>query len=167
MSSVSLTTDLTACPSLWPEALAPHPSPSLPSGSGCHAADGAGSPSLSQAHTELPAQCKTPTWVPLLRAACGLSCSTALQGHFWRGGLGKTGSSNGLAAPYSQLIHFQLQSKVAEKLVLKTNLIASKSTFTSLHFLALILCIAVCVSEQNLIILHPYEPWWLHTTSIE
>ena len=48
--------------------------------------------------------------------------------------------------------------KVAEKLVLKNNVIARRSNFSGLHFFTLILRIAVCVSEQNLITVHPYEP---------
>lgn len=49
--------------------------------------------------------------------------------------------------------------KVSEKLVLKSNLIACRSNISGLHFLAVILYTAVCVSKQNLITFHLYEPW--------
>lgn len=156
MSSVSLTMYPTACPSLGPEALAPHPFPSFPSQSGCHE-DRAGSPPLSQAQLELPAQSKTP----------GGSHSSGLGSPRHSGATSAEGDQEKLGEEWTISCIYRAAAKLSEKLVLKTNLIASRRNFSGLHFLALILCIAVCVSEQNLIILHPYGPWWLHAASTE
>lgn len=150
MSSVSLTMYPTACPSLGPEALAPHPFPSFPSpfqsrfSFPLSGSDGAPSPVWN------------PTWVPLLRAAPWPSRAPL-----------ERGTRKNWEQQWTISFTYRAAAKISEKLVLKTSLIASRSNFSALHFLALILCIAVCVSEQNLIILHPYEPWWLHAASRE
>lgn len=160
-----VTMNLTACPSLGPETLAPHPFPSFPTQSGCHE-DGAGSPPLSQVQRVFTAQ-----WKPRCGSHCSGLSMRDLRGsvllHCTPGALLQRGTGKTWEQQWRISCTYRAAAKVSEKLVLKTNLIACRSNFSGVHFLALILCIAVCVSEQNLIILHPYEPWWLHAASAE
>lgn len=136
-------------------------SPSLPILShqpGCHAG-GAGSPSLSQ--MVLTAPSKTPT----CSHCSGLRGPVLL--HWTPGAPLELRTGKNWEQQWMISCTYRAAAKVSAKLVLETNLIASRNNFSGLHFLALILCIAVCVSEQNLIIRHLYEPWWLHAASAE